>query len=228
MTGSQAIRHSSKGLLPMRPLIFMACVYGCGALPVPMVFGQAPNDDEREFQATVARLLDAKTVFNESQRLSIPYRRAAHAVRVAFDRHKEHGSHRDPLGLIEATRMLRVVECSRHLAQYVDAMSPGIFEAGPLAAYPAAHVLIEFGSVSYSGIFYQLERKTSEKQLQIFALVCLKIDGKKLSIARLQQRLDEYLADADFPGIEDDFAKNLRRLSEIIRTVDFSKTENWP
>lgn len=213
----------------MRQLILLALIFVWAGVARGVALGQAaPAEEEVSFQTTVDRLLKAKTVSSESERLSFPYRMAADAVCVAFDQHNELGGNRDPSGLIEATRVLRVVECSRHLAQYVDTRSHAAFGRGPLGVYPAARALIEFGSASYPGIFAQLEHKASEKQLRILALVCLKIDGEKLAHVRLKDRLDEHVGKLKFPGVDDDLAANLRRLCEIIRTVDFSKPENWP
>lgn len=173
--------------------------------------------EEMEFQSSINHLLDRKTSQAESQRLVAPYRRAAHIVETALDDHWRAQTPRAPLTLIEAARMLRAVECSRRLADYVDATTPGGFGGGPLAMYPAAQTLVEFGSLGYPGIFERLGHEASDAQLQLFALIFIQVDGKHLAIVRLEQVLEDHVRGKAYQGEGHMRTRNLRRLAEILK-----------
>jgi hypothetical protein len=114
------------------------------------------------------------------------------------------------------------------LADNIDLQSPSSFETGAFSSFPAARALAEFGSVALPAVFARLGGEKSERQLRLFALVVLQVDGKRLATRRLEQLIEEHVAGKDYQGELQPYIKNLRRLLEILQTVDFSRQDNWP
>lgn len=192
---------------------------------VVLITAQA-QDRDAEFRASLERLLDSKTVSAETQRMALPYLRARHLVETALGDHRRKNEKHAPFALIEAVRLLRAVECSRHVADYIGVVTASGFGRSPLARYPAAQTLVEFGSAAFPGIFDRLGHDASDMELRLFVLVFVKVDGRRLATLRLEQALEEHIRSKGFQGEEHPRTKNLRRIVEIIRTEDVENQES--
>lgn len=183
--------------------------------------------DEHDFAAALQRLSDPALRLDESARILTDYRSGSRLVHAALHASKRVNA-KPSTQLIRLAGEMRLFDCSRLLADNIDVEAAAAFGDGPLRGYPAAEALVEFGSRGYNGVFERLEHGTSDRQLRIIACVFLQVDGKALAALRLENKLQEHLIGRPFQSVDDDLAKNLRRLREIISTVDFTKAENWP
>lgn len=89
-----------------------------------------------------------------------------------------------------------------------------------LRDYPAARALVDIGSPSYHAILSRLSGAVSDRELRLFAFVVKLIDGKEIGLARLElslrtERLEQR-------------ARNLSRLIELYKTIDFGDPREVP
>jgi len=173
------------------------------------------------FNAALAQIksVPPPPVFDELTRVNLAVSRVtARLIEVMNDTKVDEGYRQRA---IVALGGLRQDEAALPLLQQLLFKAGAITEPGRLMNYPAAEALVAYGKELYATLPAVFLEERSPEYVYVLACLLHTIDGKSISILRVQKlQADEPLSATQ--------RQNYTRLINRLKTTDFDAPLNWP
>jgi len=166
------------------------------------VFADGPNEALFKRAASLAQ-----TVREHSEQLA----------QVASDERQDRAQRRMAINCLGDLASLDAIRpLMRNLVFEVDIVT----EDGPLAIFPAAQALPQFGSNIYPVASGELSTRRSDRYLRVLAFVMVQVEGQKLASLRVKSMIEDTRLDTR--------KDNLVRLGSLLETINFNDVSQWP